>query len=123
MVTQSDLVPSQRFLHEVIANPGQAAGVDGRVFRAKGIAECIRDCVRTAVPQPPIRSKGASISHVYEVRPRNDHRGVDLISDGLPFSRLWYNGPNTISNAVDGAKFTAGHIWHGEITFDNDRAL
>jgi hypothetical protein len=27
---------------------------------------------------------------VYEVRPRKDHRGVDLISDALPFSRLWY---------------------------------
>jgi hypothetical protein len=23
--------------------------------------------------------------HVYEVRPRNDKRGVDLISDALPF--------------------------------------
>jgi hypothetical protein len=26
--------------------------------------------------------------HVYEVRPRTDHRGVDLISDALPFGRL-----------------------------------
>jgi hypothetical protein len=26
--------------------------------------------------------------HVYEVRPRKDHRGVDLISDALPFGRL-----------------------------------
>ena len=23
--------------------------------------------------------------HAYEVRPRKDHRGVDLISDALPF--------------------------------------
>jgi len=28
-------------------------------------------------------------SHVYKVRPRKDHRGVDLISDALPFGRLW----------------------------------
>jgi hypothetical protein len=28
--------------------------------------------------------------HVYEVRPRKDHRGVDLISDSLPIGRLWY---------------------------------
>jgi hypothetical protein len=28
--------------------------------------------------------------HVYAVRPRKDHRGVDLISDALPFGRLWY---------------------------------
>jgi hypothetical protein len=28
------------------------------------------------------------IRHVYEIRPRKDHRGVDLISDALPFGRL-----------------------------------
>ena len=38
--------------------------------------------------------------HVYEVRPRRDHRGVDLISDALPFGGLWYAGPNAISNAI-----------------------
>jgi hypothetical protein len=43
--------------------------------------------------------------HVYEVRPRKDKRGVDLISDALPFSRLWYAEPNAISNAVGYAKF------------------
>jgi hypothetical protein len=43
--------------------------------------------------------------HVYEVRPRKDHRGVDLISDALPFGRLWYGGPNAVSNAIDYAKF------------------
>jgi len=31
-----------------------------------------------------------SSQHVYEVRLRKDHRGVDLISDALPFGRLWY---------------------------------
>jgi len=39
--------------------------------------------------------------HVYEVRPRKDKRGVDLISDVLPFGRLVYGGPNATSNAVD----------------------
>ena len=42
---------------------------------------------------------------VYEVRPRRDHRGVDLISDALPFGRLWYSAQNAASNAVDDAKF------------------
>ena len=28
--------------------------------------------------------------NTYEVRPRKDHRGVDLISDALAFGRLWY---------------------------------
>jgi hypothetical protein len=43
--------------------------------------------------------------HLYEVRPRKDHRCVDLISDALSFGRLWYRGPNAISNAIDYAKF------------------
>ena len=46
-----------------------------------------------------------SPQHVYEVRPRKDKRGVDLISDALPFGRLWYDGPNAASNAIDYAKF------------------
>jgi hypothetical protein len=43
--------------------------------------------------------------HVYEVRPRKDKRGVDLISDVLPFGALWYGEPDAISNAVHSAKF------------------
>jgi len=39
------------------------------------------------------------IKHVYEVRPRKDKRGVDLISDALPFGRLWYGEPN--DNAME----------------------
>jgi hypothetical protein len=38
--------------------------------------------------------------HVYEVRPRKDKRGVDLISDALPFGRLLHGGPNAVSNAI-----------------------
>jgi hypothetical protein len=47
----------------------------------------------------------SSSQHIYEVRPRKDRRGVDLISDALPFGRLWYGEPNAVSNAVDYAKF------------------
>jgi hypothetical protein len=42
-----------------------------------------------------------AFTHVYEVRPRKDHRGVDLISDVLPFGWLWYAGPNAVSNAIN----------------------
>jgi len=38
--------------------------------------------------------------HAYEVRPRKDNRGVDLISEALTFGRLWYGQPNAISNAI-----------------------
>ena len=40
--------------------------------------------------------------HLYEVRPRKDHRGVDLISDVLPFGRLWYA---EIRHAIGYAQF------------------
>ena len=39
------------------------------------------------------------------MRPRSDKRGVDLISDVLPFARLWYGEPNAITNAISYAKF------------------
>ena len=38
--------------------------------------------------------------HIDEVRPRKDRRAVDLISDVLPFGRLWYGGPNAARNAI-----------------------
>ena len=47
---------------------------------------------------------------VYEVRPRKDKRGVDLISDALPYGGLWDGEPNAISNAIGYAKFTAA-LW------------
>ena len=39
--------------------------------------------------------------HIYEICPRVYHRGVDLISDALPFRRLWYLDVNDI---IDYAK-------------------
>jgi hypothetical protein len=44
-------------------------------------------------------------THAYEIRPRSDKRGVELISDALPFGKLWYVEPNASSNAVGYAKF------------------
>ena len=45
------------------------------------------------------------LMHLYKARPRKDKRGFDLISDALPFGRLWYAEPNAISNAIGYAKF------------------
>jgi hypothetical protein len=36
--------------------------------------------------------------------PRKDHRGADLVSDVLPFSRLCYGGPNAINNTIEYAE-------------------
>jgi hypothetical protein len=46
-----------------------------------------------------------SSQHAYEVRSRKDHRGVDLISDVLPYGRLWCGEPDAINNAIGYAKF------------------
>jgi hypothetical protein len=43
--------------------------------------------------------------HAYEICPGKDHRGVDLISDVLPFGRLRYAGRDAVGNAIDYAKF------------------
>ncbi len=43
-----------------------------------------------------------SPTHVYDVRPRSDKRGFDLISDALPFGRLWYE---QALDAIEYAKF------------------
>jgi hypothetical protein len=52
------------------------------------------------------RDKHSTTStHVYEIRPRADKRGVDLISDAVPYSPLWYRGPNAIRDAIDHAQF------------------
>jgi hypothetical protein len=37
-----------------------------------------------------------STIHVYEVRPRKDKRGIDLIFDLPPSSRLWHGGPEAV---------------------------
>jgi hypothetical protein len=43
-----------------------------------------------------------AMMHTYEVRPREDHRGVNLISDDLPFGHLLYL---EVREAIDYAKF------------------
>ena len=50
---------------------------------------------------PRLSNTALKPTHVYEVRPRKDKRGVDLISDALPFGRLWYEDA---SAAVDYAR-------------------
>jgi hypothetical protein len=40
-------------------------------------------------------------AHLYEVRPRRDKRGFDLISEALPFGGLWYT---QASDAIDSSK-------------------
>jgi hypothetical protein len=45
------------------------------------------------------------VQHVYEIHPRKDKRGVDLISNALPLGKPWYAEPEAIDNAFHYAKF------------------
>jgi hypothetical protein len=47
----------------------------------------------------------APAQDVYEVRPRKDGYGFDLISDRLRRGPIWYAGPDAIRNAVAYAKY------------------
>jgi hypothetical protein len=53
------------------------------------------------------RSQSLSIPSTFSevLRPRKDKRAFDLISDALPFDRLWCAGPNVVSCAIGYAKF------------------
>jgi hypothetical protein len=46
----------------------------------------------------------SSSQHVYEIRPRKDRRGLDLISERLPLGVLWFEGADAIEDAVNYAR-------------------
>jgi hypothetical protein len=46
-----------------------------------------------------------SSQDVYEIRPRKDQRGFDLIGDRLPLGLLWFEGQDAIGDAVNYARF------------------
>jgi hypothetical protein len=49
----------------------------------------------------------ASVTKI--VRPRRDKRGVDLISDALPFGRLWYGEQNQLATQSATQSFAVDH--------------
>jgi hypothetical protein len=44
-------------------------------------------------------------AEVYEVRPRKDREGFDLISDRFRRGPIWYAGPDAVREAVAYAKY------------------
>jgi hypothetical protein len=60
-------------------------------------------------------------THIYEIRPRKDDCGVDLISDALPFRCAVLSGaPDAINNAIDYAKLCSRS--HGAVIRIYDEA-
>ena len=52
---------------------------------------------------------------VYEVRPRSDKDGFDLISDLFRYGPIWYAGPDAVRNAVAYAKYRSHSRSHRAI--------
>ena len=61
-------------------------------------------------------SVGLMTGHdVYEVRPRSDKDGFDLISDLFRYGPIWYAGPDAVRNAVAYAKYRSHSRSHRAI--------
>jgi hypothetical protein len=45
-----------------------------------------------------LQPTAVALIHVYEVHFGKDKRGVDLISDSLPFGRVWHDWPEAVAN-------------------------
>jgi hypothetical protein len=55
-------------------------------------------------PEQNSRALAAKHDH-YEVRPRKDRDGFDLISKLFRYGPIWYAGPDAIRNAIAYAKY------------------
>ena len=58
--------------------------------------------------------------HLYEIRPRSDKRGVDLISDALPFGRLYREHENPSKNGAFDGNFDEVHRKNISVSSDHD---
>jgi hypothetical protein len=54
--------------------------------------------------EPGSRGLAADHDH-YDVRPRKDRDGFDLISKRFRYGPIWYAGPDAIRNAIAYAKY------------------
>ena len=52
---------------------------------------------------------------LYEIRPRKDQDGFDLISDRLRYGPIWYAGPDAVRYAVAYAKYLSSSRSHKAI--------
>ena len=55
---------------------------------------------------PEQSSFGLTAAHdLYEVRPRKNRDGFDLVSELFRYGPIWYAGPDAVRNAVAYAKY------------------
>jgi hypothetical protein len=65
--------------------------------------------METMYPIEEQRRPGLGSRDLYEVRPRKDRDGFDLISELFRYGPIWYAGPDAIRNAIAYAKYRSHH--------------
>ena len=70
-----------------------------------GLVDVLSAKLRQAINS---RITDARASEVYEIRPREDGEGFNLISGQFPRGPIWYAGPDAVRNAIAYAKY---HSW------------
>ena len=73
--------------------------------RARRLLKASINLVQQRWTKPNSFKHSTTSIYIYEICPRADKSGFDLISDALPYSPLWYRGPNAITDAIEYAKF------------------
>jgi hypothetical protein len=77
-------------------------GYKGTKQNSLGLTKALLGKLRQGVSR---RIVDSPVADVYEIRPRKDGDGFDLISDRLRRGPIWYSGPDAVRRAVAYAKF------------------
>ena len=72
--------------------------------KGRGVLEALTDKL-WGNANSRIEMSATPAQDVYEIRPRKDRHGVDLIGDRLRFGPIWYAGPDAVRYAVAYAKY------------------
>src|SRR5919109_3416289 len=100
---QQDDLPQRFASHMKTLAQGRRSAVD-LTKRAGRVLKASINFVQQRWAKPDRLKRSTILTHIYEIRPRADKHGFDLISDALPYSPLWYRGPNAIRDAIEHAK-------------------
>ena len=113
------ILPS-RYFAEPRVHSGSSAEIDVATFEAagEGTQEAREDGngdVATAVWAPPRPTLAVvtdlPVQDVYEIRPRKERDGFDLIGDRLQDGPIWYAGPDAVRRAIAYAKYCSRSRW------------
>jgi hypothetical protein len=76
----------------------------GTEQNSRGLVEAALDKL-WGKPNSRMEMSSTPAQDVYEIRPRKERDGFDLISDCLQRGPIWYAGPDAVRNAVSFAKY------------------